>query len=100
MSMGSMSMGDRVVTVLGELLTTTVCMALDKNYVRGFDEASSACVGVLAEASDGLVAKMASGVKLSPQEQALYARLSEVKAEMEKRLEASYEPPSAKLNLP
>ncbi len=95
-----MPMGDLVKTALGDALKATVCTALDKNYVRGFNEASSACVEVLTGARNGLLAKMESGGKLSAQEQALYARLTELEAEMGERLNAAYEPPSAKLDLP
>ncbi|GAB1329920.1 hypothetical protein [Streptomyces sennicomposti] len=54
-------------------------------YERGFDEAAQTCLGVLSNATEELLARMKSG-NLSKQEQALYARLTELTAEMDERL--------------
>ncbi|WP_326773019.1 hypothetical protein [Streptomyces sp. NBC_01445] len=54
-------------------------------YDRGFDEAAQTCLGVLSDAMDELLARMKSG-NLSEQEQVLYARLTELRAEMDERL--------------
>ncbi|MFJ8587292.1 hypothetical protein ACIRD2_21950 [Streptomyces sp. NPDC093595] len=97
---GNMPMGDLVKTAVGDAFKATTRIWVDKNYDRGFSEATSACVEVLTDARDGLRTKLESGGKLSAQEQALYALLTELKAEMEERLNAAYEPPSARLNLP
>ncbi|MEU2607734.1 hypothetical protein [Streptomyces albus] len=53
-------------------------------YDRGFNEAAQICMDVLSDATDELLAKMKSG-NLSKQEQALYARLTELTAEMDER---------------
>ncbi|MFD6435866.1 hypothetical protein [Streptomyces venezuelae] len=90
-----MSMGDRVMTGLGKAVRDGVRTAWDKEYERGYNEAANLCVGVLTGASEGLLAKMTSGGELSAQEQILYARLTELKAEMEELLYASCEPPSS-----
>ncbi|MER5537399.1 hypothetical protein [Streptomyces mirabilis] len=54
-------------------------------YDRGFNEAAQTCLGVLSDATEELLARMKSG-NLSKQEQALYARLIELTAEMDERL--------------
>ncbi|MCX5163792.1 hypothetical protein OOK39_31680 [Streptomyces sp. NBC_00264] len=54
-------------------------------YDRGFNEAAQTCLGVLSDATEELLARMKSG-NLSKQEQALYARLTELTAEMDERL--------------
>ncbi|WP_280913916.1 hypothetical protein [Streptomyces sp. SPB4] len=59
-------------------------------YDRGFNEAAQICMGVLTDATDELLAKMKSG-NLSKQEQAMYARLTELTSEMDGRLRSSYE---------
>ncbi|WP_215448950.1 hypothetical protein [Streptomyces sp. ATCC 21386] len=54
-------------------------------YGRGFNEAAQTCREVLSDATEELLARMKSG-NLSEQEQALYARLIELTAEMDERL--------------
>ncbi|MFJ9804638.1 hypothetical protein [Streptomyces wuyuanensis] len=54
-------------------------------YDRGFNDAAQICLGVLSDAMEDLLARMKSG-ELSKQEQALYARLTELTAEMDERL--------------
>lgn len=54
-------------------------------YDRGFNEAAQTCLGVLSDATEELLARMKSG-NLSKQEQALYARLTELTTEMDERL--------------
>ncbi|MEU0112780.1 hypothetical protein ABZ137_03400 [Streptomyces bobili] len=54
-------------------------------YDRGFDEAAQICMGVLSDATEELLARMKSG-NLSKQEQALYARLTGLTAEMDESL--------------
>ncbi|MFJ2595161.1 hypothetical protein [Streptomyces erythrochromogenes] len=57
----------------------------EREYERGFNEAAQICMDVLSGATDGLLTRMKSG-DLSKQEQALYARLTELTAEMDERL--------------
>ncbi|MEV5091079.1 hypothetical protein AB0N18_24795 [Streptomyces griseoincarnatus] len=59
-------------------------------YDRGFDVAAQTCLGVLSDATKELSARMKSG-DLSKQEQALYARLTELTAEMDERLLNAYQ---------
>ncbi|MEV0870664.1 hypothetical protein AB0I86_05580 [Streptomyces sp. NPDC049950] len=59
-------------------------------YDRGFDKAAQTCLGVLSDAAEELLARMKSG-NLSKQEQALYARLTELTAEMGERLRNAYQ---------
>ncbi|WP_327185093.1 hypothetical protein [Streptomyces sp. NBC_01334] len=54
-------------------------------YDRGFNDAAQTCLGVLSDATQELLARMKSG-NLSKQEQALYARLTELTAQMDERL--------------
>ncbi|WP_086822389.1 hypothetical protein [Streptomyces sp. NRRL B-24572] len=77
-----LSMGRRFAA---DLTRSIVSRHADENYDAGFDEAAHICKNVLAEVIDGLMAKMKSGT-LSKQEQALYARLTELAAEMDERL--------------
>ncbi|MGK5496701.1 hypothetical protein [Streptomyces sp. URMC 125] len=59
-------------------------------YERGFNEAAQTCLGVLSDATNELLARMKSG-NLSEQEQALYARLTELTAEMDERLRSAFQ---------
>lgn len=54
-------------------------------YDLGFNEAAQTCLGVLSDATEELLARMKSG-NLSEQEQVLYARLTELTADMDERL--------------
>ncbi|WSB84176.1 hypothetical protein OHA60_10580 [Streptomyces cellulosae] len=68
-------------------------------YDRGFNEAAQTCLGVLSDAKEELLARMKSG-NLSKQEQALYARLTELTAEMDERLRNACQQESAGAALP
>ncbi|MET9977638.1 hypothetical protein ACFYOI_14640 [Streptomyces microflavus] len=63
--------------------------AYRQEYELGFDDAAQTCLRVLSEASDELLAKMKTG-NLSKQEQALYARLEELREEMGDRLQSAW----------
>ncbi|MFE5968126.1 hypothetical protein [Streptomyces sp. NPDC056463] len=90
MSTDNMSMGKRVWRGLGNVAKEGVRASYRKEYELGFDEAAQTCLGVLSDAADELLAKMKSG-NLSKQEQALYVRLDELKAEMGERLQSAWE---------
>ncbi|MEV6548762.1 hypothetical protein AB0M57_08615 [Streptomyces sp. NPDC051597] len=69
-------------------------------YDRGFNDAAQTCLGVLSDATQELLARMKSG-NLSKHEQALYARLTELTAEMDERLRnACQEDPTGDALLP
>ena len=59
----------------------------DQVFSKGFDEAANLCVGLLTAKLDELLGKMKTGA-LSSEEQRVFAELSELKAEMERRLYA------------
>uniref|UniRef100_A0AAU2VR38 Uncharacterized protein n=1 Tax=Streptomyces sp. NBC_00008 TaxID=2903610 RepID=A0AAU2VR38_9ACTN len=62
-----------------------------REYDRGFNEAAQICMNVLSDTTAGLLAKMKAG-NLSKPEQALYARLTELTAEMDERLQNACQP--------
>ncbi|TWD25434.1 hypothetical protein FB570_103218 [Streptomyces sp. T12] len=86
-----MSIGNRVMRELGEVMRTSAGRVLDNEYADGFNSAANICVNVLSDAIDGLLAKIKSGDYLSDQEQALLSRLTELKAEMEEALRNFWE---------
>ncbi|MFF9153753.1 hypothetical protein ACF1AB_16160 [Streptomyces sp. NPDC014846] len=88
---GNMSIGNRVMRELGEVMRTSAGRVLDNEYADGFNSAANICVNVLSDAIDGLLAKIKSGDYLSDQEQALLSRLTELKAEMEEALRNFWE---------
>ncbi|MFJ3513807.1 MULTISPECIES: hypothetical protein [unclassified Streptomyces] len=93
MSTDNMSMGKRMRRELGlmarDAVKESVRAAYRQEYELGFDDAAQTCLGVLSEASAELLAKMKTG-NLSKQEQALYARLEELKEEMSDRLQSAW----------
>ncbi|MBW5247468.1 hypothetical protein JGS39_00240 [Streptomyces sp. P01-B04] len=92
MSTDSVSLGKQLWRGLGlavrDAAKEGVLATYRNEYDLGFDEAAQICMGVLSDATDELLAKMKSG-NLSKQEQALYARLTELTSEMEGRLRSA-----------
>ncbi|WAP55057.1 hypothetical protein [Streptomyces sp. S465] len=86
-----MSIGNRVMRELGDVMRTGAGRVLDNEYADGFNTSANICVSVLSNAIDGLLAKIKSGDYLSAQEQALLSRLTELKAEMEEGLRNFWE---------
>ncbi|MEE1805232.1 hypothetical protein [Streptomyces sp. BE133] len=86
-----MSIGNRVMRELGDVMRTGAGRVLDNEYADGFNSAANICVSVLSDAIDGLLAKIKSGDYLSDEEQALLSRLTELKAEMEEGLRNFWE---------
>ncbi|WP_326702722.1 hypothetical protein [Streptomyces cyaneofuscatus] len=103
MSTDNMSMGKRMRRELGLLAIDAVKesarAAYRQEYEIGFDDAAQTCLRVLSEASDELLEKMKTG-NLSKQEQALYARLKELKEEMGDRLQSAWGTGPAEETLP
>ncbi|WP_326586200.1 hypothetical protein [Streptomyces sp. NBC_01294] len=95
-----MSIGNRVMRELGDAMRTGAVRVFDAEYNDGFNAAASICLEVLSDAIDGLVARMKSGDYLSDQEQALFSRLTELRAEMDERLRNAFEPEPAGDTLP
>ncbi|MFE4606914.1 hypothetical protein ACFRK5_00960 [Streptomyces niveus] len=87
-----MSIGNRVMCELGDVMRTGAVRVLGDTYTDGFNHSATICLDVLADAIDGLMVRMQSGDYLSDQEQALFSRLTELKAEMDKRLRNVFEP--------
>ncbi|MGA5145506.1 hypothetical protein ACWD0D_10505 [Streptomyces griseoincarnatus] len=97
-----MSMGKQTLRELGNAVREAAKEGVEDSarawyfsvYDRGFNKAAHTCLGVLTDATEELLARMKSG-NLSKQEQALYARLTELTAEMDERLRnASQEEPA------
>ncbi|WP_333743514.1 hypothetical protein [Streptomyces ardesiacus] len=84
-----MSRGKQILRELGHAVREEAAESARASYFsvydRGFNEAAQTCLGVLSDATEELLARMKSG-NLSKQEQALYARLTELTAEMDERL--------------
>ncbi|MEU1622015.1 hypothetical protein ABZ479_32535 [Streptomyces sp. NPDC005722] len=84
-----MSRGKQILRGLGHVVREgaqgTTRAVVFSAYDRGFNESAQICLGVLSDATDELLTRMKSG-NLSKQEQALYARLTELTAEMDERL--------------
>lgn len=98
-----MSRGKQILSKLGHAAldgaTEGARASYYRGYDRGFNEAAQICMGVLSDATDGLLARMKSG-NLSKQEQALYARLTELTAEMDERLQNACQPEPTGVPLP
>lgn len=65
--------------------------AVGRLYGNGFNDAANVCVELLTERSDHLMGRIRAGALLTDAEQHVLAELSELKAEMERRLFA-FEP--------
>ncbi|MEU9028151.1 hypothetical protein AB0D46_11530 [Streptomyces sp. NPDC048383] len=94
MSTDNVSLGAQLWRGLGlavrDAAKESVLATYRDEYDLGFNEAAQICMGVLSDATDELLAKMKSG-NLSKQEQALYARLTELTSEMDRRLRSACE---------
>lgn len=76
---------DGIVKYLKEVRDNVVSNHDDQVFSEGYNEAANLCVGLLSEKINGLLAKMPSG-GLSTDEQKVFAELTKLKTETERRL--------------
>ena len=60
-------------------------------FAAGFSEAVDICMNAVSMNIDGLLGQISAGTDLTPKEQFLLARLTEIKSEMDGQLRDSWE---------
>jgi hypothetical protein len=86
--------GERAMRFLGEAWERGKNTRFDQEFANGFNEAANMAVDAITAKTDALKSRMGSGKGLSSAEQAVYAELDTLKAELHEAFIKFWQPAS------